>query len=296
MYYVSAFLFSYLDPVIFYLIGFLRMGCALIVICFKIGGESLRPFQRFRPIFCQDLCVPWRKVSSKSSCSNHEILLLDLTIWVVVCGLLRWEEKLKGFFRRTFCVPTLEDTDPIYSEKVCAGMVCGISPSSEQIFGQNRVPATTLQWFQLLQNCSRNAIIFFVCGVDRITYLVLILICMVNILVFADLVLDLLVLGLEMKRKTTATRSRSSLSPSITSTVTTSSKPSQPDPMFRYSHLKTIPDHQRYLRHFGYCLRHYGYFSATVAISWVIVIRYIDRVSSPILSHHYGYFVKFPIS
>ncbi|RZC65013.1 hypothetical protein C5167_008701 [Papaver somniferum] len=222
MYYVSAFLFSYLDPVIFYLIGFLRMGCALIVICFKIGGESLRPFQRFRPIFCQDLCVPWRKVSSKSSCSNHEILLLDLTIWVVVCGLLRWEEKLKGFFRRTFCVPTLEDTDPIYSEKVCA--------------------------------------------------------------------------GLEMKRKTTATRSRSSLSPSITSTVTTSSKPSQPDPMFRYSHLKTIPDHQRYLRHFGYCLRHYGYFSATVAISWVIVIRYIDRVSSPILSHHYGYFVKFPIS
>lgn len=255
MHYVIAFLFFYLSPVIFYVIGFLRLGCTLIVICFKLGGESLRQFQRFRRVFRRVLCVMWRKISSQSSCSNHEILFLDLAIWVVDCGLLQWAGKFKGFFRRAF-----------YG----ASMLCGISQSPDQIFGKNRVPTTTLAVASITPNRSRTSIIFFVCGADRITYLVLIFMCMVNMLVFAAIVLDLLVLGLVLKRKTTAARSRSSFSSSITSTVTTSSKPSQPDSLFWYKHLKTDIDHHRYLRHFGYRLRHYGYFWDTVTISWVI--------------------------
>lgn len=65
----------------------------------------------------------------------------------------------------------------------------------------------------------------YACGVSRIlVYLVLILVCNMNGLIFPALVLDLFDLGLVLKTQKTSTRSRSS-----SSTVTRSPKPSRPE-------------------------------------------------------------------
>lgn len=140
------------------------MGCALIVICFKLSGESLQPFQRFRRIFRQDLCVLWRKVSSKSSCSNHETLLLDLTIWVVVCGLLRWEEKLKGFFGELFVYLLWKIHILSILKRFVQVWFAAYHHLQTKSLGKTEYRQPLWQWFQLLQTVPEMLLSFLFVG------------------------------------------------------------------------------------------------------------------------------------
>lgn len=140
-----AFLFSYLSFEKGYVMGILRLGCALYCL---IDGDVLRQIQKFRRLLRRVCCYLWGIVFSQPILNNLEILSFVVTLWVNDCGLYT-----------------------VYM----MGSVCNIWKRSKQITpsasflisDQFKVSTTTSTLDSNTPRRSRSSI-FYVCDAERI--------------------------------------------------------------------------------------------------------------------------------